>query len=149
MDNNDSHKELFNKIKAGDKQALEKVFELYFNSLCAFSFKYLNDIEDAKDVVHDIFIKIWQNRKKIKIESSLKSYLFKATQNNSIKLLNKKRIINKYREGSMKTHLIDGYSKIEDPYLQKIIYDAIDLLPDKCKKITYDKKIGCDFWTFK
>ncbi len=139
---NHQHNNLYEKVKSGDKNSLVALFKLYFERLCFFALKYLNDKEEAKDIVHDVFLKLWQDRSKINIDTSLKAYLFKAVQNNSIKYLNKQKTDVKHNYYLTSDDFFDGHSTIEDPYLKKQIYNAIDALPEKCKKITYHKIEG-------
>ena len=134
--------ELFNRIKAGEKAAFEVLFNDYFQKLCAFVYKYVNDLDASKDIVHDIFLILWQNREKIEVKSSLKAYLFKAVQHNAIKYLNRKKLQDNLRHNPFFNDVIDGKNQIEDPYLMRIIYDAIEALPEKCKEIIYYRLNG-------
>jgi len=67
-----------------DEQVFEKLFREYFSSLMAFSRRILGDEDDAKEVVHQVFIKLWERRSEIDLSTSLKSYLFTAVNNRSL-----------------------------------------------------------------
>ncbi len=134
--------ELFNRIARSDNHAFEILFKRYFQKLCAFANKYVNDLDEAKDVVHDIFLTLWQNRKKIQIKTSLKAYLFKAVQHNAIKYLNRKKLQENIQHTGIFNNAIDDKAKMEDPYLMRIIYDAIESLPEKCKEVIYCRLNG-------
>lgn len=70
--------------KGIDERRFEVIFREYFKPLVAFSRKFLNDTEAAKEVVHEVFAKIWEKRLEIDPEKSLKSYLFTAVNNGSL-----------------------------------------------------------------
>jgi RNA polymerase sigma-70 factor (ECF subfamily) len=59
-----------------DLEAFDLIFRKYSKRLYAFALHYLKTNEEAEEIVQDVFLKIWENRKKLKQESSFKSYLF-------------------------------------------------------------------------
>ena len=52
------------RIKLGDEQAFELFFRKYYVRLCAFANKFLNDPDEAKDIVQEVFSKIWEGRRR-------------------------------------------------------------------------------------
>ncbi|MCB4807602.1 RNA polymerase sigma-70 factor [Tamlana sp. 62-3] len=82
---------LFNCVKNNNQQALEQLFQKYYFNLCLFSKQYVERPDLAEEVVADVFLKIWQNRKTLHIKTSLKAYLFVATKNLSINVVNKEK----------------------------------------------------------
>ncbi|WP_052826015.1 RNA polymerase sigma-70 factor [Neotamlana nanhaiensis] len=80
---------LFECVKKDNQQALEQLFQKYYFNLCLYAKKYVVSADLAEEVVADVFFKIWQNRKTLQINTSLKSYLFVATKNLSINVVNK------------------------------------------------------------
>ncbi len=77
------------KLKQGDESAYISLFNEYYVSLCAYSRRYVGRKDIAEEIVSDTFFKIWDNRKKLEIKSSVKSYLFQAVANNSLYYLRK------------------------------------------------------------
>ncbi|WP_394697582.1 RNA polymerase sigma factor [uncultured Sunxiuqinia sp.] len=57
------------------------MFDHYSKILFQFSISYLKSKESAEEVVQEVFIKIWDNRKKLKTDTSFKSYLFTIALN--------------------------------------------------------------------
>jgi RNA polymerase sigma-70 factor, ECF subfamily len=79
----------------GDEATYIYLFREYYVSLCSYSRKYVGRKDIAEEIVSDTFMKIWEARDKIKINSSVKAYLFHAVFNNSIYYLRKLRNENK------------------------------------------------------
>ncbi len=71
---------LFKQIKKGNKQSFELLFEKYYNNLCNYAYLFIKDATLTEEFVSDVYIRIWQNRKKIEIKTSLKSYLYQSTR---------------------------------------------------------------------
>lgn len=53
--------DIIRKCKAGDKAAFRNVVQNCQGMVYSLSLKMLADVEEAKDVVQDTFIKVWQN----------------------------------------------------------------------------------------
>jgi RNA polymerase sigma-70 factor (family 1) len=64
-------------LKKGDASAFDELFTIYGYRLYHFSYGYLKSKENAEEVVQEIFLRIWKNRKNLKPELSFKAYLFK------------------------------------------------------------------------
>lgn len=86
----EANQKLVQAIKAGDKNAFEKLFYGYYNDLCALAFKITQCTEQSRDVVQDVFLKIWKKRKGWEINTSLKAYLYQAIWNQALNRKNKK-----------------------------------------------------------
>ena len=66
-----SDKELLYQLKNGDEQAYKTIFDNYYSLLVAFARKYLHDIDLAKEVVQNDFVKLYDSKKRI---TQLQSY---------------------------------------------------------------------------
>ena len=73
---NQRDRELGKRIRRGDKQAFDRMYELYAQRLYGFSISILKNKEDAKEVVQETFLKIWNKRQTINPKRSFKAYLF-------------------------------------------------------------------------
>ncbi|MGD1843488.1 MAG: RNA polymerase sigma-70 factor [Thermonemataceae bacterium] len=83
--------ELFERIiKYDDERAFQYLFETYYESLCRYALYFVSAPMVAEEVVSDVFLKIWNNRKKIKITFSFNAYVFRAVHNQSLDYLRSK-----------------------------------------------------------
>ncbi len=110
-----------------------------YNPLCNFAFKYLGDEEASEDVVQEVFVHLWEKRKKLEINSSLKSYLFSSVKNKSIEKLRRLKVEKKYLQSSdvplfTETN-VDFEDEMQKAILKDNIYQSVDKLPKKCKII--------------
>ena len=127
------------RIKLGDEQAFELLFRKYYVRLCAFANKFLNDPEDAKEIVQDVFAKIWEGRDEIDPEDSLKSYIFKIAQNLSINKLRRNKVESRYIEiyklVYVENHEFSAQESLLAKELQENINHSIGNLPSECRKV--------------
>lgn len=63
-------------LQNGDVRAFDLLYEKYAGRLYGFSIKYLKSKTETEELVQSVFLKIWENHKNLKKESSFKSYLF-------------------------------------------------------------------------
>jgi RNA polymerase sigma-70 factor (family 1) len=137
---NISDHELVEKLHFSSIDAFDKIFERYNEKLYGFTFKYLKSKEETEGLIQDVFLKIWENRKNIKNETSLKSYLFTITYHNICHIFRKRKInlkiIGKFVHNSI---LI---SDIENQIDYKSALSKIELLLEKLPenhKIIFNK----------
>jgi RNA polymerase sigma-70 factor (ECF subfamily) len=131
--------QLATRIKLGDEQAFELLFRKYFVSLCGFTNKFLNDPEQSKEIVQELFMKIWEGRKDIDPEDSLKSYLFKIAQNLSINKLRRQKVESRYIEIYKLVYIEHDEFSVHESLLarelEENIANSIGKLPPECRKI--------------
>jgi RNA polymerase sigma-70 factor (ECF subfamily) len=130
---------LSKRIRSGDEQAYELLFRKFYIRLCRFANKFLNDPEEAKEVVQEVFTKIWEGRKEIDPDVSLNAYLFKITQNISINKLRRKKVESKYIEIYKLVYIdhmeITPHDSLLANELNNSISAAMCKIPAKCKRI--------------
>lgn len=129
--------ELVRKLHEDDVDAFDQIFNRYGDRLYGFAYKYLKSKEETEGLVQDVFLKIWENRKKLKKESSLKSYLFTIAYHNICHLFRKKQIFLKYIEESkvVETKTIDLEKQLEYEATLSQVDKLIDKLPGKQKEV--------------
>lgn len=68
------------RIKEGDVQAFNSLFDLYWEKLYSIAWARVNDSEVAQDIVQELFIKLWQRRESLLINGSVDAYLQSAVK---------------------------------------------------------------------
>ena len=127
------------RIMMGDEQAFELLYRRYYARLCAFANKFLFDPQSSEEVVQDIFLKLWENRKTLQDGSSGKSFLFQAVHNKSLNLLAHQKVAVKYSEmiKAVYSHPeeFDVHESLIAKELQKKILIVVNDLPPECRRI--------------
>jgi len=120
------------------KQKFEKLFREHFTALCYFAQKYLGDIDSSKEIVHNVFIKIWENREEFDWEKPAKSYLFTSVYNRSLNLIRDNRKFVSSDTPDFKYESIDNSefsNSMEVAELEGRIKLALSKLPEKCREV--------------
>ena len=92
--------DLLPRLKAGDEAAFAALFDRYVGPLSAFVMAYVPSREEAADVVHDVFLRIWQGREGLEVHDSLRAYLYRAARNQALNRVRRQTIERRWREGA-------------------------------------------------
>ena len=129
--------ELAEKLRKGDIEAFDQVFNKYGDRLFGFALTYLKSKEETEGLVQNVFLKLWENRKKLKKESSLKSYLFTIAYNEMCQFFRKKQIHEKFLEE--RSSSTESSTNLAEQLKYKATLEQveklIELLPEKQRKI--------------
>ncbi|MGQ8338751.1 RNA polymerase sigma factor [Sunxiuqinia sp. A32] len=139
--NNINDLQLIEKIRNGDYRAFRLLFETYHTPLCNFSVSYVSQYVIADDIVQEVFIKIWEKRRKLFISGSVKSYLYTAVKNHSLNRLKSEAIRQEH------THLFSVIqdesivdSEIELEEFRNYLFQCIEQLPPRCKDVFLESR---------
>ncbi len=94
-------------FRLGHQKCFTEVFNLFYTSLCYYSFKVTQDQAAAEDIVEDSFIKIWERREIFFEINVLKSYLYTTVRNASLNWIKKNRNIISLSENIGQTVVFD------------------------------------------
>lgn len=121
-----------------DIASFEHLFKSNYGKLCAYANLFLNDAAAAEDIVQEVFFKLWKNREEVEIQTTLKSYLFRAVRNGCMNLIEHIRVRDSYKivnEEDIKdveSRYIDEAIVTE---LEQRIRETIGQLPTERRKI--------------
>lgn len=129
----------FKEIKDGDREAFRKVFEKYYLRLHRFVWGYVNSKAVAEGLVQDLFTTLWEQRKQITIEHSIKAYLFRSARNKSIDWLRHKKVKDEWREEKKQLNKqkeqADMSKRLHDKQMLAEVKQAISQMPDRRREV--------------
>ena len=123
-------------IRRKDGQVFERYYKEQFKTFFLAAYTYVKDTGLAEEIVNDVFMRIWEGAGMIVIETSLKSYIYRAVVNRSLNELEKKR-----RTGWQPLDAGRGEENgfeervMEDNELKVRLFRAIDDLPEQCQRV--------------
>ena len=125
------------RLQADDKALFRQLFHQYYPMVCRTSFRVLREIQQSEDVAQNVFIRFWEKRKELNIQTSLPAYLSRMAFNESLSYLRKQdRISTKTAEAPVSLH---SAPSVEEQYIgQELdghIREAIGRLPPRCQEI--------------
>ena len=136
-------------ISINKESELKRVYDNYYHKLLFYAGKYLADMDECKDIVQDILVKVWEKKLEFENEYALSAYLYSGVYHRCMNHLEQTDIHRKhhakieelYRDTYHRDYVSD---RIENEVLQEI-FSAIDALPPECRRIFEMSYIeGCD-----
>ena len=121
-----------------DVKAFEKLYYALFSKLIKFSIYYVNHREISEEIVSEVFVKCWNNRKELGHVQHPESYLFIAVKNQSLKHLKKASNMHMVEVDEHEYKLVDyadPSKKIERKELHRQLDQAIETLPDQARMV--------------
>lgn len=133
---------LLPRIQAGDREAFALVYELYFDLLFIHGMGILNEEEQVRDVVQEVFVQLWNRREVLDIQVSLSAYLYAATRYGLLKAIRRTQTYRQYLdhlqtvqlagEGGLSDRADDRVREME---LAQAIERHIADLPEKMRRV--------------
>ncbi len=131
-------------LQKGNVAAFDSLFEVYSPKLYGFALKYFKNETDAEELVQEVFIKVWENRRTLKSELSFKSYLFTIALNKIRKYFNKKATSLRYLESLQNDpEIMENQIMNENDYESALdqINHIIEQLPPRRREIFMKSKL--------
>ena len=130
-----------NEILIDGKDGFKNIFQQFFQPLYYLSSQYLEDHDEAKEVVQEAFVKLWEIRQNLYEDSNIRNFLFTLVKNNCLNLLKRKQLLLKHHEKLrwMEMHYqYESLSRMGSDYLEfNELREKIDLaiknLPEHCR----------------
>lgn len=111
------------------------LFDNYFNSLCLYADKILNNIYLAEDIVQDVFVKLYEEKVFSNPTINIRPYLFRMVRNSCLDYFKKKKIICENIDSNLeKIDDLFESSKITEGQIDKLRKE-IEKLPEKCRQV--------------
>jgi len=130
-------KVLFEKIKSGNINAFETLFHRYYSYLCLFAAKIIRNPIAAEEIVQDFFVRLWEKREEISIDSSVKNYFFRSIKNTCLNFIQHNKIKARHAEKILSE--AENNISSEDVYIEfdlaEKIEESIQALPEKRREI--------------
>ena len=120
-----------------DRKGFDTLFELYYGELTYFVYSFVYDKEVAKDLVHDLFLNLWQNRRQIDPSLSVKSYLFRIARNYAFNYLKHLKVIATNERDVIETYELAGQDTEELESRLERVRRLFEKLPEKQKEVVF------------
>lgn len=133
-----SDNELCSLLSSGDSNAYTEIYNRYKQVLYLHAYRKLDNREEARDLVQELFATLWISRTSIVFSSTLAGYLFSSVRNRVINIFLHRNVELKYTrslEDFMNKGVYTTDHLIREKELAAQINKEIDRLPPKMKEI--------------
>lgn len=127
-------RQLVERLRTGDALAYRSLYLIYHKRLYAFAYSYFKSREISGEIVHDVFVKIWEWRERLDEKYSFNSFIFTTARNIIIDTLRKYSVEQLYRK-ELQYRLDTLHNRTEDELTfadyEAVARQAVEKLPRK------------------
>ena len=125
-------------LKAGNIKVFEMLFKQWFEPLCRYAHSMLHNEEEAEDIAQKTFCKLWDQREKMEIHTSIKSYLYRMVHNACLNKIKQWQIQSEHHE-TIAYNSVTVANQVEQTLAHKELQHQIELaiaeLPERCREV--------------
>lgn len=133
-----SEEHILKELSTGKKEAFKFIYTNYYDQLCMYAYKLVNDMGVAEEMVQDVIMHLWENRSSVEKINNLNSYLYRTVHNKSLNYIKHTKVQLRYQtEAAYKIKQLETQFRTEDieQELLNQIETYITELPDPTKAI--------------
>lgn len=133
-----NERELLLQLRAGDKDSFAQLYDLYSPRMFGFLLKLTKKDETAREILQEVFIRLWEKRGTLDPDKSFRSYLFRIAENCVVDFFRKAALDKKLGKQLMDL-ASERYLHVEENIYEReknaILNQAINLLPPQRKRV--------------
>ncbi len=127
---------LIERLKAGEETAFQTLFRDHYSSLCVYAKRLTGDADGAREVVQDLFVRLYEGRHTWPAPGSLKPYLYAAVRNACLNQLKQAQTRHRHHQQLLsRTPTGEDTDALVQLELEEKIWQAVQDLPEQCRKI--------------
>lgn len=132
-----SEREQLDRLRTGSRAAFDAIFRQHYSPLVVVASNILHDRGSAEDVVQDVMLELWRRRESLAIETTLRSYLFRATRNRALNLIRHEQVARR-AEPLLARESASGPPadrRVREQEIASAVRHAVAELPARCREV--------------
>lgn len=124
-------------LENGDHTAFTEIYNRYWKKLFLVAAHKIKNLEEAEEIVQQIFVSLWNRRTSLKISTSLSAYLSVSVKYSVIKALDKQYHQQKYTDSLGLKGIADDSTQewLDFLELKECLEKLVNKLPEKCQLV--------------
>lgn len=129
--------QLTNLLKTGDHAAFTEIYNRYWKKMFVLAGQKLDDLDEAKEIVQQIFVRFWERRAELEIQGSLSAYLSVSVKYRIINALDMHYVRKNYMDNLSVTSEIDDSTQewLDFEEIKERLAILVSDLPEKCRLV--------------
>lgn len=126
-------------LKSGNEEAFRSVYAAWNAPLRRYAESILHNEADAREIVQELFVSLWVNRRRLDEEKSLRNYLLRAVHNNALRVCQRRESRRRQQERFLKegarSLTVTLPADEKEPSPEEVLLPAIARLPQQSRKV--------------
>jgi RNA polymerase sigma-70 factor (family 1) len=130
--------QLLGLMREGDEVAFREIYARYNGLLFAYAFRRLQSKEEAKDVVQEVFINLWENRMHFVLKTYLSGFLYKSVLNKILDIWKHNKVVRKHvlsQPLQIEVDTIETDFLIREKEITELIEKEIAAMPPRMQEV--------------
>lgn len=131
--------QLLGLLKTGDGGAFTEIYNRYHQPIYVYLIDFVKVPSLAEDLVHEVFMKIWEIRTRLEIKRSFSAYIYRISHNKALDALRKIASDQALRKEVLQwidPHLPESdYAAIHTRRYERLLEEAVATLPAQRQKV--------------
>lgn len=124
----------------------EQIYHTHYTGMFRYAFTILRDEEESRDMVQNVFSKLWEKKDELDIKGDVKYYLFRSVRNECLNHIDKSKVRVKHHTSYEKENSVDekpyaDEHTLDDAAIAKKIELVMELMPPQCKEVFLKSRI--------
>ena len=116
--------DLVRRLRRSDQRAFSEIFDALHAPVLRYVQRILRDEDESYDVLQDVFAKLWEGRKNLKVHSSLKALIYRMARNRALNVLRK-------NDRMVAQSEIEAFPEVVDPSPSAETFYSVDQLSER------------------
>jgi len=118
-----------------EEEAFRQIFDRYYAGLCAVAMFYVDDPEEAEDIVQQLLIKLWEEKHVFRVYTSLEGYLRQSIRNQCLNYLSRRSTLKRKMQQMVEEQEVDrALDFLLDEEERGVFEKVLDDLPAQSRK---------------
>lgn len=120
-----SDNKLVSLLKEGNRDAFTAIYDRYFWLLHSHAYKWIRNREEARDIIHELFLRLWEKRDTLSPDGGFPGYLYASVRNRIFNLIAHNRVKSEYLI-SLEDFIHCGECITDHPVREKLLAELIE-----------------------
>jgi RNA polymerase sigma-70 factor, ECF subfamily len=125
-------------LKTGDITAFEMLFRNYYQPLCNYAYTFVQDRDEAEEIVQSTFMSVWEKRDALEIRTAVRPYLYAMVRNACLNVIKHEKVKQVHVAGELAVaeRSIESVTRtVMAAELEDKIQEALLKLPEQCRLV--------------
>ncbi len=119
-------------LKKSNEEVFKALYEAHYEGLYRFGHRLTGDQEAARELIQELFLRIWQTRETLSIRGSIKSYLYTSIHHRALNWIRHEKIRQLHQQEMLAGLILATVPPPEvNPWLPELILKEISKLPER------------------
>ena len=123
-----------NGLNDGQPSVFHSLYTLYYKALVSYACEFINDIDDAEDIVQSCFVYLYDHPVTFNNERAVVAYLYRAVKNSCLNLTKKQALKERYVK-AVKEAPLEAEEELFSEEVYRLLFATIDELPKRTREV--------------